>query len=68
MLINISQAKFLEQVTFFLLWLGGYIQGPLGHKSRKTTDIYTHISNKDLNRIKSPLDLIMSKVLKNEGK
>lgn len=35
-----------------------YVQELLGHKSRKTTDIYTHVSNKDLNRIKSPLDLM----------
>jgi len=35
------------------------IQELLGHKSSKTTEIYTHISNKDLSRIKSPLDLIM---------
>jgi integrase/recombinase XerD len=31
----------------------------LGHKSSKTTEIYTHVSNKDLGKIKSPLDLIM---------
>jgi integrase/recombinase XerD len=35
-----------------------HIQVVLGHKSSKTTEIYTHVSNKDLNRIKSPRDLM----------
>jgi len=38
------------------LW---YIQELLEHKSSKTTEIYTHASNKDIGEIKSPLDLIM---------
>ncbi len=33
-----------------------YIQELLGHSSSKTTDIYTHVSNKYLQNIKSPLD------------
>jgi site-specific recombinase XerD len=33
-----------------------YIQELLGHKSSKTTEIYTHVSNRDILRIKSPLD------------
>ena len=33
-----------------------YIQEILGHKSSKTTEIYTHVSTKDIRRIKSPLD------------
>lgn len=35
-----------------------YIQELLGHNSIKTTEIYTHISKKDISRIKSPLDQI----------
>ncbi len=35
-----------------------YTQELLLHKNSKTTDIYNHVSNKDLNKIKSPLDLI----------
>jgi len=33
-----------------------YIQELLGHKSSKTTEIYTHVSNKFLGSITSPLD------------
>jgi site-specific recombinase XerD len=33
-----------------------YIQSLLGHRSPKTTAIYTHVSNSDLSRIRSPLD------------
>lgn len=33
-----------------------YIQELLGHKSSRTTEVYTHVSNKDLRAIKSPLD------------
>lgn len=33
-----------------------YIQELLGHKSSRTTEIYTHVSNKSLARIKSPFD------------
>lgn len=38
-----------------------YIQELLGHKSSKTTEIYTHVSNKDFMRIKNPLDQILQK-------
>jgi len=37
-----------------------YIQELLGHKSSKTTQIYTHVNRKDLARIVSPLDRIAS--------
>jgi site-specific recombinase XerD len=33
-----------------------YIQELLGHKSSKTTEVYAHVSNKDIGKIKSPLD------------
>jgi hypothetical protein len=33
-----------------------YIQELLGHKSSKTIEIYTHVSNKDIGKIKSPWD------------
>jgi integrase/recombinase XerD len=33
-----------------------YIQELLGHKSSKTTEIYTHVSNQSLKKIKSPFD------------
>jgi len=36
-----------------------YIQTILGHESSKTTEIYTHVSNKSLANIKSPLDVIL---------
>jgi integrase/recombinase XerD len=36
-----------------------YIQELLGHASPKTTEIYTHVSVKDIRRIKSPLDRIV---------
>jgi integrase/recombinase XerD len=33
-----------------------YIQEILGHKSSRTTEIYTHVSNKNLQKIKSPFE------------
>lgn len=36
-----------------------YIQALLGHQSVKTTEIYTHVSNRSLERILSPLDFLI---------
>jgi site-specific recombinase XerD len=36
-----------------------YIQELLGHKHSKTTEIYTHVSEKEMRRIQSPLDRLM---------
>ena len=41
-----------------------YIQELLEHKNSKTTEIYTHVSNKDLGKIKSPLDFILNPEVK----
>ena len=38
-----------------------FIQTILGHESSKTTEIYTHVSQKSLANIKSPLDVIIDK-------
>jgi site-specific recombinase XerD len=38
-----------------------YIQELLGHKSSKTNEIYTHVTNKDIGKIKSPLDNLQMK-------
>jgi integrase/recombinase XerD len=35
-----------------------YIQDLLGHSSSKTTEIYTHITTKGFDQIKSPLDML----------
>ena len=41
-----------------------YIQELLEHKNSKTTEIYTFVSNKDLGKIKSPLDFILNPEVK----
>ena len=38
-----------------------YIQELLGHKSSKTTEIYTHVSEKNISQIRSPLDNLQDK-------
>lgn len=37
-----------------------YIQELLEHKSSKTTEIYTHVSTKNIGAIKSPLDKLLT--------
>ena len=37
-----------------------YIQSMLGHESSKTTEIYTHVTTKGFENIKSPLDFLDS--------
>ena len=39
-----------------------YIQGLLGHNSISTTTLYTHLTNKAVNSIQSPLDNMINKV------
>ena len=39
-----------------------YIQGLLGHSSIHTTTIYTHLTNKAVRKIQSPLDNMMNQV------
>jgi site-specific recombinase XerD len=38
-----------------------YIQALLGHRSVKTTEVYTHVSTKSIGHVRSPLDFLMRK-------
>ena len=38
----------------------------LEHKNNKTTEIYAHISNKNLSRMQSTLDLIVKKKVRHD--
>ena len=44
-----------------------YIQVLLGHASSKTTEIYTHVSERNIGAIKSPLDNVMGGSTNQEG-
>jgi len=37
-------------------------------RGSKTTEIYTHVSSRELSKIKNPLDSLMSEEVKNETK
>jgi len=37
-----------------------YIQELMGHKSSKTPEIYTRVTNRDIAKIQSPLDALMN--------
>jgi integrase/recombinase XerD len=43
-----------------------YIQALLGHQSLKTTEIYTHVSKRELSRIRSPIDFLETQNLLQE--
>ena len=56
---NVTVHSLRHSFTTHLLESGTdlrYIQELFGHKSSKTTEIYTHVSNNDIGKIKSPLD------------
>jgi site-specific recombinase XerD len=38
------------------------VQELMGHKDVKTTEIYTHVMNKDIDAVASPLDMLKCRV------
>lgn len=44
-----------------------FIQALLGHSSIKTTTIYTHLTRRGVDKIRSPLDKLMDERKKNEN-
>ena len=61
---RVRKRPYLQKRNGFLSNLSGKSEGEqkkLGHKSPKTMEISTHVSNKGLKRIKNPLDQILQK-------
>ena len=52
MVLSSEQLKARQNALQYLR----YIQALLGHNSSKTTEIYTHVTRKGFDKIKSPLD------------
>ncbi len=59
---NIAKIVIIDLVVESGVDLGVLLQ----YKNSKSTEIYTHVSNKDLRKIKSPLDLILKQGLNDD--
>lgn len=56
--------KRLGSITTHLLGGGTdlrYLQALLGHQSVRTSELYTHVSTKNIVQVRSPLDFLMRK-------